>query len=340
MTDPKDRVAIIGVGQTKFGELWDKSIRRITLTAAGACLADAGVAGVDIDGLYVSNTSTSSFIKQEHQAAMAADSGGLLPVASTEVEAACASGGVAVRHAYMAIKSGEHKVVMVIGCEKMSDISEREIADTLMSAADREWESQIGATFPALFALLARRHMMHYGTTEEQLAEVPVKAHNNAANNPNAQFRFKIGVEQVLRSAMVADPLRVFHCAPISDGAAALILCRGDLVGKFSGEPIWINASTQASDTLALHSRPHLTTFRAVKSAAKDAYAKAKIEPKDLDVLELHDSFSISEVIATEDIGLVEKGKGGSAIAEGYTAMDGEKPVNPSGGLKAKGHPV
>ncbi|MFX1476422.1 MAG: beta-ketoacyl synthase N-terminal-like domain-containing protein, partial [Promethearchaeota archaeon] len=179
MTDLKDRVAIIGAGQTNFGELWDKSIRRITLTAAGTCLVDAGVAGVDIDGLYVSNTSTSSFIQQEHQAVMAADSGGLLPIASTEVEAACASGGVAVRHAYLAIKSGEHKVVMVVGCEKMSDISEEAIADTLMSAADREWESQIGATFPSLFALLARRHMMHYGTTEEQLAAVPVKAHAN-----------------------------------------------------------------------------------------------------------------------------------------------------------------
>ncbi len=340
MTDPKDRVAVIGIGQTKFGEQWDKSIRRITLTAAGACLVDAGVSGVDIDGLYVSNTSTSSFSKQEHQAALAADSGGLLPIASTEVEAACASGGVAVRHAYMAIKSGEHKVVMVVGCEKMSDISEREIAETLMSAADREWEGQIGATFPALFALLARRHMVHYGTTDEQLAAVPVKAHANAVNNPYAQFRFKIGIDQVLRSALVADPLRVFHCAPISDGAAALILCRGDLVEKFSGEPIWINASTQASDTLALHSRPHLTTFRAVKSAAKQAYAKAKVEPKDLDVIEIHDSFSIGEIIATEDIGLVEKGQGGPAIEEGYTAMDGEKPVNPSGGLKAKGHPV
>ncbi len=340
MTDPKDRVAVIGIGQTKFGEQWDKSIRRITLTAAGACLADAGVGGVDIDGLYVSNTSTSSFIQQEHQAAMAADSGGLLPIASTEVEAACASGGVAVRHAYMAIKSGEHKVVMVIGCEKMSDISERAIADTLMSAADREWESQIGATFPALFALLARRHMMHYGTTEEQLAAVPVKAHANAVNNPNAQFRFKVSIDQVLRSALVADPLRVFHCAPISDGAAALILCRGDLAEKFRGEPVWINASTQASDTLALHSRPHLTTFRAVKHATKMAYDKAKVEPKDIDVLELHDSFSISEIMAVEDVGIVEKGKGGFAIEEGYTSMKGEKPVNPSGGLKAKGHPV
>ncbi|MFX1475256.1 MAG: thiolase domain-containing protein, partial [Promethearchaeota archaeon] len=169
---------------------------------------------------------------------------------------------------------------------------------------------------------------------------VPVKAHANAVNNPFAQFRFKVSINQVLQSALVADPLRVFHCAPISDGAAALILCRGDLVKKFSGEPVWINASTQASDTLALHSRPHLTTFRAVKSAAKLAYEKAKVEPKDIDVLELHDSFSISEIMAIEDIGIVEKGKGGSATEEGYTSMDGEKPVNPSGGLKAKGHPV
>jgi acetyl-CoA C-acetyltransferase len=339
-SNAKDRVAIIGVGQTSFGEQWDRSIRRITLTAATSCLADAGVRGDDIDGLYVSNTSTSSFIQQEHQAAMAADSGGLLPIASTEVEAACASGGVAVRHGFMAIKSGEHKVVIVVGCEKMSDISESAIADTLMSAADREWEGQIGATFPALFALLARRHMHKYGTTEEQLAAPAVKAHANAVDNPYAQFRFKISTEQVLKSPIVADPLRVLHCAPISDGAAAIILCRGDLVDKFEGDPIWISASTQASDTLALHDRPHITRFRAVASAAKQAYSKLNITPEDIDIAEIHDSFSISEIISVEDLGFIEKGKGGSAILEGEFDKKGRLPVNVSGGLKAKGHPV
>ena len=336
----KDRVAIIGVGQTAFGEQWDRSIRRISLTAATACLADAGVAGEDIDGLYVSNTSTSSFIQQEHQAAMAADSGGLLPVASTEVEAACASGGVAVRHAYMAVKSKEHKVVMAIGCEKMSDISEAAIADTLMSAADREWEGQVGATFPALFALLARRHMHHYGTTGEQLAIPAVKAHANAVDNPYAQFRFKITPEAVMKSPIVADPLRVLHCAPISDGAAALIMCRGDLVDQFEGDPIWIDASTQASDTLAIHDRPHITRFNAVISSAKKAFTKCNMKPTEVDIAEVHDSFSISEIISVEDLGFVEKGKGGKAIQEGFFNKDGTIPVNVSGGLKAKGHPV
>ncbi|MFW9935249.1 MAG: thiolase domain-containing protein [Candidatus Thorarchaeota archaeon] len=336
----KDRVAIIGVGQTSFGEQWDRSIRRISLTAATACLADAGVRGDDIDALYVSNTSTSSFIQQEHQAVMAADSGGLLPIASTEVEAACASGGVAVRHAYLAVKSGEHKVAMVIGCEKMSDISEPAIADTLMSAADREWEGQIGATFPSLFALLARRHMHRYGTTPEQLAAPAVKAHANAVNNPYAQFRFKITTDQVLKGPIVADPLRMLHCAPISDGAAAAIIVRGDLVDQFEGDPIWIEAATQASDTLALHDRPHITTFRAVKSAAKQAYDKLKMKPDDVEIVELHDSFSISEIISVEDLGFVEKGKGGKAIEEGFFDKKGTIPTNVSGGLKAKGHPV
>ena len=336
----KDRVAIIGIGQTKFGEQWDRSLRRISLTAATACIADAGIAGDDIDGLYVSNTSTSSFIQQEHQAAMAADSGGLLPIASTEVEAACASGGVAVRHAFMAIKSNEHKKVMALGCEKMSDISEPAIADTLMSAADREWEGQIGATFPALFALLTRRHMHHYGTTLEQLAYPAVKAHANAVDNPYAQFRFKISTEQVLRSAMVADPLRMLNCAPISDGSAALLLCRGDLVDQFEGDPIWIDASTQASDTLALHDRPHITQFRAVTSAAKQAFNKLKMKPAEVDIAEIHDSFSISEIISVEDLGFVEKGKGGPALEDGYFDKKGTIPVNVSGGLKAKGHPV
>ncbi|MFX1509556.1 MAG: thiolase domain-containing protein [Promethearchaeota archaeon] len=336
----KDRVAIIGIGQTAFGEQWDRSIRRISLTAATACLADAGVSGDDIDCLYVSNTSTSSFIQQEHQAVMAADSGGLLPIASTEVEAACASGGVAVRHAYLAVKSGEHKVAMVIGCEKMSDISEPAIADTLMSAADREWEGQIGATFPALFALLARRHMHHYGTTEEQLAAPAVKAHANAVDNPYAQFRFKISTDQVLRGPIVADPLHMLHCAPISDGAAAAIIIRGDLVEKFEGDPIWIDASTQASDTLAIHDRPHITTFRAVKSVAKQAYDKLKMKPEDVEIAELHDSFSISEIISVEDLGFVEKGEGGKRIADGFFDKKGQIPTNVSGGLKAKGHPV
>jgi len=336
----KERIAIIGVGQTAFGEQWDRSIRRISLTAATACIADAGVSGDDIDALYVSNTSTSSFIQQEHQAVMAADSGGLLPVASTEVEAACASGGVAVRHAFLAVKSGEHKVAMVIGCEKMSDISEPAIADTLMSAADREWEGQIGATFPALFALLARRHMHNYGTTEEQLAAPAVKAHANAVDNPYAQFRFKITTEQVLKGPVVADPLRMLHCAPISDGAAAAILVRGDLVEKFEGDPIWIDASTQASDTLALHDRPHITRFGAVASVAKKAYEKCKMKPKDVEIAEVHDSFSISEIISVEDLGFVEKGKGGVAISDGYFDKKGTLPVNVSGGLKAKGHPV
>ena len=336
----KDRVAIIGIGQTAFGEQWDRSIRRISLTAATACLADAGISGEDIDALYVSNTSTSSFIQQEHQAVMAADSGGLLPIASTEVEAACASGGVAVRHAFMAVKSGEHKVAMVIGCEKMSDISEPAIADTLMSAADREWEGQIGATFPALFALLARRHMHHYGTTAEQLAAPSVKAHLNAVDNPYAQFRFKVSTEAVLRSPIVSDPLRVLNCAPISDGAAAAILCRGDLVDQFEGDPIWVDASTQASDTLAIHDRPSITTFRAVKSAAKQAYDKLGMKPKDVEIAELHDSFSISEIISVEDLGFVEKGKGGKALEDGMFDKKGQIPVSVSGGLKAKGHPV
>jgi len=336
----KNRVAIIGIGQTAFGEQWDRSLRRISLTAATACLADAGVSGSDIDGLYVSNTSTSSFIQQEHQAVMAADSGGLLPIASTEVEAACASGGVAVRHAFLAVKSGEHKVVMVIGCEKMSDISESAIADTLMSAADREWEGQIGATFPGLFALLARRHMYRYGTTAEQLAAPSVKAHANAVDNPYAQFRFKITTEQVLQGPLVANPLRMLHCAPISDGAAAAILVRGDLVEKFEGDPIWIDACSQASDTLAIHDRPHITTFGAIKSAAKQVYEKLKMKPEDVEIAEVHDSFSISEIIAVEDLGFVEKGQGGPAIEEGYFDKKGKIPVNVSGGLKAKGHPV
>lgn len=335
-----ERVAIVGVGMNKFGELWDQSLSDITLEAGMYAIFDSGVRGADIDGVVIGNMSAGRFTGQEHLGAQAADMGGLGDMPAYSVEAACASGGAAVRQAYMAIKSGEHKVMLVLGTEKMSDVNQTEAMNTISVAADWEWEGMFGATFPALYAFMARRHMMEFGTTEEQLAKPTVKNHANAANNPQAQFQRPVPIEVVMNSGLLADPLRVLHSAPITDGAAGLVMCSEDLAKEYTDTPVYIEASEQRSDTLALHDRASITRMDAVISSTKSALEEAKLEIKDIDVFELHDSFSIGEIILTEDVGIVKKGEGGKALNEGITEIGGKFPVNTSGGLKARGHPV
>ncbi len=335
-----EKVAIIGVGMSKFGELWDKNIRDITLEAGMYAIFDAGVPGSDIDGMVIGNMSAGRFTGQEHLGALAVDMGGLGDIPAYSVEAACASGGAAVRHAYMSILSGEHDVMLVLGSEKMSDVNQTEAMNTIAVASDWEWEGMFGATFPALYAFMARRHMHEYGTTEEQLALPTVKNHKNAAHNPWAQFQRPVPLEVVMNSALIADPLRVLHSSPITDGAAGLVMCRADLAKKYTDTPVYIEASEQRSDTLALHDRKSITTMNAVVSSTKSALKEANLELNDIDVLELHDSFTIGEIILTEDVGIAEKGKGGKVIEEGITEIGGKFPVNTSGGLKARGHPV
>jgi acetyl-CoA C-acetyltransferase len=212
--------------------------------------------------------------------------------------------------------------------------------NTISVASDWEWEGMFGATFPALYAFMARRHMMEYGTTEEQLALPTVKNHANAVHNEIAQFQRAVPIEVVMKSGLLADPLRILHSAPITDGAAGLVICRADLVKKYTDTPIYIESSEQRSDTLALHDRKSITTLDAVVSSTKAALHEAGLELKDIDVLELHDSFSIGEIIITEDVGIAKKGEGGKALEEGITEIGGKFPVNTSGGLKARGHPV
>ena len=335
-----NRVAIAGVGMSKFGELWDKNLRDITLDAGMYTIFDAGVPGSDIDGMVIGNMSAGRFTGQEHLGAQAVDLSGLGDIPAYSVEAACASGGAAVRHAYMSIKSGEHDVMLVLGSEKMSDVNQTEAMNTISVASDWEWEGMFGATFPALYAFMARRHMMEYGTTEEHLALPTVKNHANAAHNEFAQFQRAVPIEVVMRSGMLADPLRVLHSAPITDGAAGLVMCREDLVKKYTDTPVFIESSAQRTDTLALHDRKSITTFNSVVSSTKSALQEASLELKDIDVLEVHDSFSIGEIMLTEDVGIAKKGEGGKALEEGITEIGGKFPVNPSGGLKARGHPI
>jgi acetyl-CoA C-acetyltransferase len=335
-----NRVAIAGVGMAKFGELWDKNLRDLSLEAGMYAIFDAGVPGSDIDGMVIGNMSAGRFTGQEHLGALAVDQGGLGDIPAYSVEAACASGGAAIRQAYMAIKSGEHDVMLVIGAEKMSDVNQTEAMNTISVASDWEWEGMFGATFPALYAFMARRHMKEYGTTEEHLALPTVKNHANAVHNEFAQFRRAVPIEVVMKSGMLTDPLRVLHSSPVTDGAAGLVMCREDLVKKYTDTPVYIESSEQRSDTLALHDRKSITSMNAVVSSTKSALKEANLELKDIDVLELHDSFSIGEIILTEDVGIAEKGQGGKALEEGITEIGGKFPVNTSGGLKARGHPV
>ncbi len=335
-------VAIIGVGCTPFGELWDKSFRELFVEAGVSAIEDAGVQGGKIDALYVGNMSGGRFIEQEHLGALIADYSGLasLHIPSTRVEAACASGGLALRQGIIAVASGYHDIVIAGGAEKMTDVGVETTTDALAAAADREWEGIMGATFPGLYAMIARLHMHKYGTTQEQLACVAVKNHHNGTMNPIAQFQNEISIDTVLNSVMVADPLRVFDCSPITDGASAVVLAPADIARKYTDTPVYVKASAQASGTISLHDRPDITTLDATVAATNRAYKMAKLTPKGIDFAEVHDCFTIAEICAIEDLGFVKKGEGGKAAESGMTAIGGEIPINTSGGLKACGHPV
>jgi acetyl-CoA C-acetyltransferase len=231
-------------------------------------------------------------------------------------------------------------IVLVGGVEKMTDVGSNEATYALGTAADQEYEGYHGITFPGLYALMAMAHMEKYGTTREQLAMVSVKNHKNGAKNPLAQFPFEISVEDVLCSVMVADPLRILDCSPITDGAASLILCSVDKAKELGKPIIKIIGTGQATDTIALAQRKDVTWLESTYLAAQQAYKMAGKTPDDIDVLEVHDCFTIAEICVTEAVGYCEKGKGGEAVEKGLTAVEGEKPVNVSGGLKSKGHPV
>jgi len=334
------RVAIIGVGMTKFGEHWERGYRDLVVEAGVKAIEDAGISGEKIDAGFVGTMASGRLIGQEHVGALIADYMGLNPIPVTRVEGACASGGIALRQAYTAVASGVADIVVAGGVEKMTDLDTSGVSDALGGAGDQEWELFMGATFPGLYALMARRHMLEYGTTEEMLAAVAVKNHKHGAKNPYAQYQNEITIETVLKSKIVADPLKVFDCSPITDGAAGVILAPLDIAYSYTKKPIEIVASAQASDTISLSARKSLTEIAATRIAAQKAYKDAKVTPKDIDVVEVHDCFTIAEIMAIEDLGFFKKGEGGKASLEGRTTFGGDVVVNTSGGLKAAGHPV
>ena len=331
-------VAVLGVGITKWGEIWKQSLRDVYVETALLALQDAGVDKVD--SMYVGSMSPGLFVGQEHIGALLADYLGQKNIPATRVESACASGGVAVRQGYMEVASGMSDVVLVSGVEKMTDVGGDEATFALGSAADQEYEGYHGLTFPALYALIARAHMEKFGTTREQLAMVAVKNHRNGSMNPNAQFPFEITVEQVIDSVKVSDPLNILDCSPITDGAAAAILVPAERVREMNKPVIKITGTGHATDSIALAQRKDITWLEATYLAGRRAYEMAGKKPEDLDLLEVHDCFTIAEICVTEALGVVEKGKGGAAVEAGETALEGRIPVNTSGGLKSKGHPV
>lgn len=332
-------VAVIGVGMNRWGELWEKSHRDIWTEAALEAVADAGVDRVD--AMYVGCMSGGLFVGQEHLGALLAEQLGMGPIPGTRVESACASGGLAFRQAVLAVAAGEHDIVLASGVEKMTDVDGGAATYALSTAADQEYECYHGITFPGLYAMMARVHMHRYGTTRKELAEVAVKNHAHGSMNPLAQFQGRVTAEQVMESVLVADPLRILDCSPITDGAAAVVVASLDEAKKIKKGPhVRVAATAHATDTMALHDREDLCWLGATEKAAEIAYKKTGIGPEKLSFVEVHDCFTIAEIMVIEALGLVERGKGGGAAASGMTALGGKIPVNPSGGLKSKGHPV
>ncbi len=326
-------ISVKGIGVTKFGELWDKTLADLALEASVEAIKDSGIEVEKIDAVYVANMISGITGNQEQLGPLVTN---LLKIhsPSVHIEAACASGGAAIHQACLALESGLYKNILVVGVEKMTDQSASDIAKALMAASSQE-EREVGLTFPGLYALLAKAHMAEYGTTKEQLAAVAEKNHFHGSLNQKAQFPFQITIEKAVKSGMIASPLGLLDCSPITDGAAAVVLSS---TGKKSD--IKIVGSATASDSLGLVDRANLTSLQSTQLAAKAAYKQSGLKPADIDVAEVHDCFTIAEILATEDLGFAKKGQGGAFAESGSSRLGGQLPINTSGGLKSCGHPV
>jgi acetyl-CoA C-acetyltransferase len=333
-------VAVIAAGKTPFGAFPDLDLRTLAVQAGEKCLANGHVSPSAIESFYLGNFAGPSFVGQNHLAPYVSMSLGIKGVPATRVEAACASSGSAFFHAWSEVAAGIYDLVMVVGVEKMTSQSTARVTEILAAAGDLSGEIRAGSTFASLFAMIARRHMYEFGTKREHLSAVAVKNHAAGALNPDAHMRKNITLEQALAGKPIADPLNLYDCSLISDGAAAVILAPLERASEFTGKPVRILGIAQASDYVALDQKEDITTFPAVHLASQRAYKMAGVVPADIEFAELHDCFTIAEIIATEDLGFVKRGCGGPYALEGHTSLTGERPVNASGGLKAKGHPV
>ncbi|MCL5675528.1 MAG: thiolase domain-containing protein [Patescibacteria group bacterium] len=332
-------ITVLGASTTNFGELWNQSLRDLIREASLLALKDANLSPKDVEAVFVGNMLSGILGSQEQLGPVVTEELGI-NVSATRVEAACASGGLAIYEAVNSLLSQRFTTVLVVGAEKMTDKPAEKITSSLM-AAGSDAERQAGATFPSLYALLAKAHMEKYGTSEEEMAAVAVKNHYHASLNGQAQFRFSITIEQVLKSTKICDPLKLLDCSPITDGAAAVVLTSENSKQKTVNRHVYINACETATDTLGLAQRESLTELKATKLAAEKAYKKAGVTPKDIDVAELHDCFTIAEIMAVEDLGFFKKGEAGKKFLQGETKLGSKGLItNTSGGLKACGHPV
>ena len=332
------RVAVIGVGVTKFGK-HERTSAELFAEAARDALSDAELSPGAVQAIYYGNVVGGETEKQLHTGPQAASVLGIPTVPTTRFETACASSHAAFRHGVMEIAAGLADIVLVGGAERVLNVSTAESTEYFAYASDAVWEQPLGLTFPGVFALIARAHMTKYGTTEEQMAHVAVKNHRHGTLNPKAQFQKEITLEQVLKSAYVADPLKLYDCCPFTDGGAAVLLASEE-IARQRPRAIWVLASAAASDSMLMQDKRDLARVPATERAAAGAYRQAGLGPEDVDVVELHDCFTIAEIVATEGLGLFEPGTGGLAAEKGWTSLGGQVPVNTSGGLKAKGHPI
>lgn len=360
-------VAVVGAGMSKFGAFPGLATRDLFVDAFREMLAsvDKGLDPQEIEALYIGNFSSELFEGQAHIAPIMADWTGLTPCPATRIEGACASSGLALREGIIAVASGLYDLVLVGGVEKMTDLPTARVTDTLATAADVTYEVAAGFTFPGLYASMATAYMHAYGATPDAFLKVGLKNHENGALNAKAQFGQRIADIMEARKVsaakkgrpiptwadeleflrddranpMIAWPMRLYDCSPISDGAAALLLVSEELAQRFTDKPLYVIGTGQASDG-ATHDRPTLTGIPAAQRAAEMAYAMAGVTPADINAAEVHDCFTIAEIMATEDLGFFAPGEGWKAADEGRTAHAGDRPINTSGGLKSKGHPV
>jgi acetyl-CoA C-acetyltransferase/acetyl-CoA acyltransferase len=335
------KVAIVGAGQSKYGEFPDKGIKELFFEAFKdmAVSVDKGLDPKGIEAAYIGNLGSGGF-QLGNMSALVSEYAGLQYIPTMRIENACASGGYALVAAIMDVLSGTHKVALAGGVEKMTDVSGLKQKYWLGVSGDTEYERLAGTTFAGLYALIAQRHMHEFGTKREQLSSVAVKNHKNGAQNPKAQFQREITLEQAVKGPMVAAPLNLFDCCSTTDGASAVLVCDAEVAKQYTDTPVYVAGFGTSSDYLAIHDRVSTVTLEGTKKASERAYKMAGLTAKDIQLAEVHDCFTIAELLAYEDLGFCEKGKAGQYLDEGHTQISGDRPVNASGGLKSKGHPI
>ena len=336
------RASVIGVGMTPFG-VHEATLPELFAEAAFPAFDDAGISAGEIDALYFGNAMGGQTENDTHLAPTLTSHVGLAGVPAQRFEDACATSSNAFKHAVEAVEAGLHDTVLVGGVERCTPetgLGTGAMTRIFASASHRQYEQPSGLTFPGVFALLTKRHMYEHGTTDEQLAHVAVKNHANGTLNPRAHFGRDVTTDDVLDSPTVADPFHLFDCCPFSDGAAAAIVTSADTEASFDGDGVAVTGVGHATDVVPLADKTHPSTTQAARDAAAEAYEQADTDGTVMDLAEVHDCFTGAEVMASEALGLVETGDGGPAAAEGRTSLEGEIPINPSGGLKAKGHPI